>query len=72
MSAQQSRDSCGSHGSDAAGEPLFDYTCDDCMLPYNWKDYDEDPEYIKKYGTRDKQEGIKTRKKFAQGEQKPF
>jgi hypothetical protein len=33
MSNQESRDSCGSHGLDKDGEPLFDHTCDDCMLP---------------------------------------
>jgi len=27
------RQGCGAHGSDDNGDPLFDYTCDDCMLP---------------------------------------
>lgn len=45
MSDQRAEDSCGSHGADPEGKPLFDYTCDDCMLPYNHKDWDEDPAY---------------------------
>lgn len=24
---------CGSHGVSPEGVPVFDYTCDDCMLP---------------------------------------
>lgn len=27
------RDGCGAHGIDENGDPLFDHTCDDCMLP---------------------------------------
>lgn len=27
------REGCGAHGIDENGDPLFDYTCDDCMLP---------------------------------------
>jgi hypothetical protein len=38
MSNQQGTDSCGYHGADANGLPLFDYTCDDCMLPWNHKE----------------------------------
>lgn len=69
MSSQRPEDACGAHYDIPTG---FDYTCDDCMLPYNWKDYDEDPEYIKLYGNKDKQEGITQNKKFAQVEQQPF
>lgn len=28
-------EACGSHGTDRLGQPIFDYTCDDCMLPGN-------------------------------------
>lgn len=69
MSSQRAEDACGAHYDIPSG---FDYTCDDCMLPYNWKDYDESPEYIKQSDNPDKQERIKTRKKFAQDEQQPF
>lgn len=47
---QRAENSCGSHGADKYGQPLFDYTCDDCMLPYNHKEYDEDPAYIRAHG----------------------
>jgi hypothetical protein len=37
---------CGAHGAKPNGKPAFDYTCDDCMLPWNHIEYDETPEYI--------------------------
>jgi hypothetical protein len=30
--SQSAEDSCGYHGT-KNGKPVFDYTCDDCMLP---------------------------------------
>lgn len=45
---QQDSDACGAHGN--AGESKFDYTCDDCMLPYNHYDPPQlnDIQYTKK------------------------
>lgn len=60
---QRAENSCGSHGADPNGEPLFDYTCDDCMLPPNWLDYDQDPSYIKKHGNEDYRKGNQTSEK---------
>lgn len=37
---------CGAHGAKPNGKPAFDYTCDDCMLPWNHIEYDETPEYL--------------------------
>ena len=34
---QTAENSCGSHGF-ANGKAVFDYTCDDCMLPFNHYD----------------------------------
>lgn len=65
MVDKQAKDACGAHSDIPSG---FDYTCDDCMLPYNWKDYDETPEYIKLHGDEDKQERITPHQKFAQTE----
>lgn len=43
---EQDADACGAHNiGEAIPNSRFDYTCDDCMLPYNWKDFDEDPNY---------------------------
>lgn len=47
---QEQSNACGAHG--GPGETLFDYTCDDCMLPYNHWDPPElnDIKPPKKYG----------------------
>jgi hypothetical protein len=34
---QRAENACGYHGF-ADGKPVFDYTCDDCMLPWNHYD----------------------------------
>lgn len=47
MSDQRAENSCGSHGADPNGQPLFDYTCDDCMLKDTL-----DPDDIDRYGNR--------------------
>lgn len=58
---QRAEDSCGYHGADPNGKALFDYTCDDCMLPWNHLEYDQDPAYIRKHGNKeDNQKGNKT------------
>lgn len=44
---QTAENSCGSHGLDANGQPLFDYTCDDCMIPHTLE-----PDDIDQYGNR--------------------
>ena len=82
MSAQESGDSCGSHGIDKAGEPLFNYTCDDCMLAGTLDPEDIDrfcnryaqyDEYMKaSYGDAYNQERIEANEKFAEDEQLPF
>lgn len=35
---QQAENACGYHGYNLKKEPIFDYTCDDCMLPWNHYD----------------------------------
>ena len=46
MSDQRDEDACGYHGF-ANGKPIFDYTCDDCMLAGTL-----DPEDIDRHGNR--------------------
>lgn len=43
---QRAENACGAHGF-ANGKPVFDYTCDDCMLAGTL-----DPEDIDRYGNR--------------------
>ena len=39
MSSQQDQDACGAHKlGEAIPGSYFDYTCDDCMLPFNHYD----------------------------------
>lgn len=43
---QRSENACGAHKlGEAIKGSYFDYTCDDCMLPYNHKE-PEDEDYI--------------------------
>jgi len=57
MSNQRNADACGAHKlGEAIPNSYFDYTCDDCMLPANWLDYDQDPEYIKYHDNESNQE----------------
>ena len=57
MSNQQDADACGAPKiGEAIKGSRFDYTCDDCMLPYNWLDYDQSPEYLKYYDNQSNQE----------------
>lgn len=63
---------CGSHGAKPNGKPLFDYICDDCMLPANHLEYDQDPAYIKIYGRIDNQKRDEENQKFAQADEQPF
>jgi len=58
MSSQQDADACGAHSiGEAIPNSRFDYTCDDCMLPANWLDYDQDPEYKKHYDSQGNKKG---------------
>ena len=50
---------CGEHGC-VGGVPTFDHTCDDCMLPYNHQEPDND--------TEDNQERNKTSTESAEAE----
>ena len=67
---QRAENACGSHGF-ANGKAVFDYTCDDCMLPPNHIDYDETPEYKRYYANHtDNEEGNK--KSEEPSETQPF
>ena len=41
---QRAENACGGHGFNANGNPQFDYTCDDCMLPWNHVDPENNEE----------------------------
>lgn len=57
---QRADNACGSHGFTENGEAIFDYTCDDCMLPWNH------------YDPPNNEEGTETGEKFAQTDEPPF
>lgn len=43
---QRNENACGAHKlGEAIPNSYFDYTCDDCMLPYNHKDPEDDPNF---------------------------
>lgn len=76
MGEEAASNACGNHTLN--GRVNFDYTCDECMLPLNWKDYTDDPRFNdsphKEKGIRGKAAREKTARRVPRGTKKvpPF
>ena len=61
---QQADNACGYHGFNLKKEPIFDYTCDDCMLPYNHYDPPNNAETIQTDTKRTQKSATSTNRIF--------